>query len=54
MLNYPIKILVAFGETISGNKKIHNWLLTKGYPELAALSNAIRGSEEALKWLKKD
>ncbi len=37
MLDYPPKILIAFGETISGNTEIFNWLLKNGYPELAAL-----------------
>ena len=51
MLNYPAKIILAFGETISGNKEILNWLLKNGYPELAALSHAIRGSQDAFAWL---
>ncbi len=51
MLNYPVKILVAFAETFSGNVELHEWLLRNGYAELAALSSAIRGSEEAFKWL---
>ena len=51
MLNYPPKIILAFGETISGNKEILEWLLKNGYGELAALSYAIRGSEDAFTWL---
>ena len=51
MQNYPAKILVAFGEAVSGNKEIHDWLATNNYPELAALSAAIRGSDEAVQWL---
>jgi len=51
MLNYPPKIILAFGETISGNKEILDWLLKNGYGELAALSYAIRGSREAFSWL---
>ncbi len=53
MLEYPVKILVAFGESIKGNEEIHEWLLNNGYPELGALSNAIRGSDDAFKWLMK-
>ena len=53
MLDYPVKILVAFGETINGNEEIQKWLLNNGYPELAALSNAIRGSDDAFNWLMK-
>ena len=51
MLNYPPKIILAFGETISGNNEILNWLLKNGYGELAALSYSIRGSQEAFTWL---
>jgi hypothetical protein len=51
MLDYPPKIILAFGETISGNQEITNWFLKNGYPELAALSYSIRGSEEAFAWL---
>ena len=51
---YPIKILLAFGEAIDGNDKIFMWLLKNGYAELAALSKAIRGSDEAFHWLMKN
>ncbi len=51
MLNYQPKIILAFGETISGNNEILNWLLKNGYGELAALSYSIRGSQEAFTWL---
>jgi hypothetical protein len=51
LTNYPVKILLAFGEAIDGNDKIFNWLLKNGYPELAALAKAIRGSDEAFNWL---
>jgi len=51
MVDYPVKVLIAFGETFAGNEELLNWLLNNGYPELAALSSAIRGSEEAFKWL---
>ena len=36
MLNYPPKILIAFGETFEENETIFNWLLKNGYSELAA------------------
>ena len=51
MLDYHPKIILAFGETISGNEEIFEWLMNNGYTELGALSKAIRGSEEAFKWL---
>ncbi|MEZ5146170.1 MAG: hypothetical protein R2759_03510 [Bacteroidales bacterium] len=52
--DYPVKILLAFGEAIDGNDKIFMWLLKNGFAELAALSKAIRGSEEAFQWLMKN
>jgi len=48
---YPAKIIIAWGEALDGNKKIYNWLLNNGYPELAALSSAIHASRDALNWL---
>lgn len=55
MLDYPPKILLAFGETFSETDgAFHRWLLENGYPELAALSSAIRGSYEAADWLLKN
>jgi hypothetical protein len=54
LTEYPVKILLAFGESIDGNDKLFMWLLKNGYPELAALAKAIRGSEEAFDWLMKN
>lgn len=55
MLNYPSKILIAFGETFTEKDGAFlKWLLENNYPELAALSNAIRGSYEARDWLLKN
>ena len=55
MLNYPPKILIAFGQTFSDNgEEFQTWLLENGYPELAALSSGIRGSTEAINWLLKN
>lgn len=52
LAKYDVKVLVAFGETFSEeNGEFLNWLVKNGYPELAALSSAIRGSEEAVRWL---
>ncbi|MEJ5302828.1 MAG: hypothetical protein HPY80_05250 [Bacteroidales bacterium] len=53
MLQYPKDILHAFGETITGDDEKLMWLFNNGYPELAALSRSIRGSEEAFKFLLK-
>ncbi len=55
MLHYPPKILMAFGETFTEKDGAFlQWLLQNGYPELAALSSAIRGSYEAADWLLKN
>ena len=53
MEKYPAKILVTFGEAVSGKKFFFKWLVENGYPELAALANAIRADKEALNWLMK-
>lgn len=55
MLDYPVKILMAFGETFEPEgDEFYNWLLENGYPELAALSSGIKGSKEAIAWLMKN
>ena len=53
-LYYPAKIWLAFGEAVTGNEAISDWLLRNGYPEVAALAHSIQGSEEALAWLLKN
>ncbi len=53
MKEYPPKILVAFGEAVGHNTKIHQWLLDNGYPELAALTACLMGQRDAEEWLKK-
>lgn len=55
MLQYPSKVLLAFGETFTETDGAFlKWLLENHYPELAALSSAIRGSYEAQDWLLKN
>jgi len=56
MLDYPVKILLAFAKTFDeeGGEEFFKWLLENGYPEMAALSSAIRGSREAFGWLMKN
>ncbi len=51
LFDYPAKILVAYGEAIAGNIKIHKWLLENGYPELAALAAALQADKDAFAWL---
>ena len=48
---YPIKVLVAWGEAISGNEAFRNWLLGNGYPELGLFVHALHNQDEARNWL---
>lgn len=52
--DYPVKILVAWGEAISGNTEIRDWLMKNGYPELGLFTFALRNQDEALEWLLKN
>jgi hypothetical protein len=49
--DYDIKLLLAFGEAVRGKKEFSDLLLEHGYPELAALTNAIHSDQNALHWL---
>ena len=52
MLDYPAKILMALAMTFEENgDQFRQWLIDNSYPELAALSDAIKGSKNARKWL---
>jgi hypothetical protein len=51
---YPANIWLAFGETFEDNQPIIDWLLKNGFPEVAALSHAMRGSDDAFSWLMKN
>jgi hypothetical protein len=50
-IEYPAKIIVAWGEAIGGNKKIRDWLLKNGYPELGLFVFALNNRQEARQWL---
>jgi hypothetical protein len=50
-LNYDIKILLAWGESISGNMKITEWLTKNGFPELGLFFYALRNEERSRTWL---
>jgi len=54
LLKYPPKILIAFGEAISRNVKIHEWLFKNGYPELGALASSLQADEKGFDWLMKN
>jgi hypothetical protein len=49
--DYDVKLLVALGEALKGDRKFADWFVANGYPELAAFSAAVNSDEEALKWL---
>jgi membrane protein required for beta-lactamase induction len=49
--DYPAKILLAWGEAISGNAALRDWLITNGYPELGIFTFALRNKADARKWL---
>ncbi|MBK7382235.1 MAG: hypothetical protein IPI81_02710 [Flavobacteriales bacterium] len=48
---YPAKILLAWGEAISGNAALRDWLVKNGYPELGLFTYALRNKQDARKWL---
>ena len=50
-LEYPAKIILAWGEAISGNAKIRNWLTQNGYPELGIFVFALYHKQDAREWL---
>ena len=49
--HYSIKILIAWGEAISGNATIRDWLIKNDFQELGLFCFALRNNEEARKWL---
>lgn len=53
-LPYNDKILVAWGEAISGNTKIRDWLTQNGFPELGIFCFALRNKNDAREWLMKN
>ena len=48
---YPTKVLIAWGEAISGNAELRDWLLGHGYPELGLFVHAMHNQSEARTWL---
>ncbi len=48
---YPAKILLAWGEAISGNKKMLDFLMTNGFRELGVFCYALQNDGKARKWL---
>ncbi len=50
-LTYNGKILLAWGEAISGNREIRDWLIKNGYPELGMFVFALYNKDDARNWL---
>ena len=50
-MQYPAKVLLAWGEAISGNQALKDWLAGNGYPELAMACHAIRNHGPSRTWL---
>jgi len=48
---YPIKVLIAWGEAISGNSELRDWLLANGFPELGLFVHAMYNQDSAREWL---
>ena len=48
---YPIKIVLAWAEAVSGNEGIRTWLMENGYPELGLFVHALNNQDEARTWL---
>lgn len=51
---YPVKILLAWGEAISGHAGLRDWLIKNGYPELGVFTFALRNKPDAREWLMKN
>lgn len=50
-LDYDVKVLLAWGECISGNDKITEWLLKNSFRELGLFRYALRNEEHSRDWL---
>lgn len=50
-MEYPAKVLLAWGEAISGDKAIREWLIRNGYPELGIFVFALHLKPDARRWL---
>lgn len=48
---YHPKVLIAWGEAISGNAKIRDWLIGNGFKELGLFVFALRNKDDAKQWL---
>ena len=53
-IDYSSKIIMAWSQSITGNKEITIWLRGNGYEELAMATSAIYLKDEARTWLQKN
>jgi len=51
LTDYDTKILIAFNQSLLGEKQFSEFLMNNGYPELEALAEAIHSNIKALEWL---
>ncbi|MDE0870288.1 MAG: hypothetical protein OSA37_00075 [Flavobacteriales bacterium] len=50
-MQYPAKVLIAWGEAISGNRPLRDWLMKHGYEELGMACHALHHVESSRTWL---
>lgn len=51
LTDYDPKVLIAFNQSLLGEKQFSEFLMNNGYPELEALAAAIHSNIKALEWL---
>jgi hypothetical protein len=51
LTDYDVKLLLALNESLKGKRVFTDFFVHNGFPELAALSNAIHSDTDALQWL---
>lgn len=51
LTDYDTKVLIAFNQSLLGEKQFSEFLLNNGFPELEALAQAIHSNIKALEWL---
>tara|TARA_R110001592_G_scaffold363221_3_gene681691 strand:+ start:82289 stop:82708 length:420 start_codon:yes stop_codon:yes gene_type:complete len=50
-LTYPPKVIIAWAESVGGNKELTDWLMNNGFPELAFFTFACYHNSKASQWL---
>ncbi|MCL2511255.1 MAG: hypothetical protein FWF09_04315 [Bacteroidales bacterium] len=53
MFDYPVAILMALAEAISGKEEFRTWLTDNGYEHLAHFSLAVSNNSKSFNWLLK-